>query len=378
MNDILKKVLLMCLVLCAVSVAMGDSTNNPCVVVSVSTNCLDNGTLTGAVSASPSRVCIHGCDEASLSFSASASDSGGQIEVVTTYDYCPAESVTSSVSASPAYVWAISGPKSASGSGSSASLTTTNEGSYSCTFTVTASRECPPSSLALATNAVVVRIGPDCGANTDVSPTYPNLGPDPDYPNCNSTNHGWTHVGNSDVLGIVATACYDGGEWRIRVVSVASGYYQEICNQDGLPVVDSATDPSVTSNTYCEIIADLTTGVGDNDPLTFYYPAACVQIHEEHHLDEWRVHLNEKWQTAESAIENLSIPFSCDDVDTESEAVTSLAPSMITLIEQANMDALADFDEDEDGAIWAQIECVQNLVDTILARATVEGWASCP
>ena len=102
--------------------------------------CLDNGSLSGgAVSVVPQVVCIG----QTITFTVEgAVDSGGlkRVDCSSTIDLPAVE---------PSYTWVITKPDSTteSGSGASADVTADQAGVYSCIFTATANRDCPPADL---------------------------------------------------------------------------------------------------------------------------------------------------------------------------------------------------------------------------------------
>ncbi len=99
--------------------------------------CLDNGTLSGGtVTVVPQVVCIG----QTITFTVDGVvDSGGlkRVDCSSTIDLPAVE---------PSYTWVITKPDSTteSGSGASANVTADQAGVYSCIFTATANRDCPP------------------------------------------------------------------------------------------------------------------------------------------------------------------------------------------------------------------------------------------
>lgn len=104
--------------------------------------CIDNGTLSGGViTVSPDPACLGDTITFTLS---GVVDSGGTKRV-----YCTAKQDIPPVTLT--YTWEITKPDATtvSGSGTSASTTADIPGTYACTFTATANRDCPPAEITI-------------------------------------------------------------------------------------------------------------------------------------------------------------------------------------------------------------------------------------
>ena len=102
--------------------------------------CIDNGTLSGGtISANPPVVCLGD----TITFTISGVVDNGGIKKVD----CNSKTFIAPVS--PTYTWIITKPDSsiASGTGTTANVLADQTGTYSITYTATASRECPPDDI---------------------------------------------------------------------------------------------------------------------------------------------------------------------------------------------------------------------------------------
>lgn len=117
--------------------------------------CLDNGTLTGgSITVSPEMVCVGD----SLTFTVQGVVDDGGIKRVDCYAKQPIPP------AAPQFTWVITKPNSTTltGSGATAVVVTDEIGVYSCTFTATVPRDCPPAPRV---------IGPQTGMAIRIRPT---------------------------------------------------------------------------------------------------------------------------------------------------------------------------------------------------------------
>ena len=131
--------------------------------------CLDNGALSGgSIDVQPETICLGD----TITFTASdVQDSGGVMRV-----FCSAKTPIAPVA--PTYTWTLTIPPGypsplppLTGSGSVASVVALAAGTYSCTFTASAERECPPEDLQIGpvtkdtcqSTTVAGGQGPTCG-----------------------------------------------------------------------------------------------------------------------------------------------------------------------------------------------------------------------
>ncbi len=146
------------------------------------TECQDEGTLTAAGAATVSKECL--CVGQSVTFTApEVTDSGGdQLEE------CEGEEPTSVPipAGTPTYMYEISrgGSVVASGSGQTVPYTAPTPGVYSCSWTVSVTRDCPPADITVGpvqataveitgltvANAVATAGDPDCYVTTNDAP----------------------------------------------------------------------------------------------------------------------------------------------------------------------------------------------------------------
>jgi hypothetical protein len=216
-----------------------------------------------------------------------------------------------------------------------------------------------------------------CAANSTITPLVPDVIP-------GGSCHGYPAATEIPpypaAIDAKITACYDSSqdEWRIRVVSVQPKVYQNVCLAK--PDVPSAYDPIVTSATYCDIIASLTPlSCGWYPCFSDYMARDCIMAHEFVHKSEWGQAFNQVWPNAETAIENLTVPFDCGNVDTPDKAVAEAQADIDAILSSARNAAMANWpDESSSGATAAGNACFQGRISDMIHRAQSQGWPSCP
>ena len=116
------------------------------------TNCIDIGSLsTGVGEADESAICIG--ESVTFSVTEDSEDSGGTKVII-----CPEGStMVPDGPVAPIYSWVISGPGGFfSGKGASVTFAPPGIGTYNCTFTATAKRDCAPSPVSFSGGSVTV------------------------------------------------------------------------------------------------------------------------------------------------------------------------------------------------------------------------------
>ncbi|MCA8958901.1 MAG: fibronectin type III domain-containing protein, partial [Planctomycetes bacterium] len=122
----------------------------------------------------------------------------------------------------------------------------------------------------------------------------------------------------------MVTAYLDGTNWRFRVDSITHTYLLGV-HSLGRTDISGPGDPSVTSASLCNIIADLTppgAGVPSGPPRTMYWSQSITLAHENCHVT--RFYNAPFWSTEmvnfENAVEAEMIAYDCTNPATQSAA----------------------------------------------------------
>lgn len=224
---------------------IGTISGSECEVINTNCVCTDNGTLSGGTASNDGDVCLG--NPIKFHVDSDVVDSGGQKEC--TDHYAPiagappgttCSDVTYPVSipaATPTYTWTITGPDGgATGAGPVATYTPTQCGTYSCTFTASVGRECPPPSVTISAGSLdILKVDFLKNDNSSVDPATEAL---------NVANYVTTDGLPKDSATAFATTCNDPDNFRIEVDdATASGASVDVKLQ-----VNSAAETTYTLN----------------------------------------------------------------------------------------------------------------------------------
>lgn len=209
--------------------------------------------------------------------------------------------------------------------------------------------------------------GPSCGTNAPVTTSFPehlDLG----HLNPGTNAFGVTLAHYSEIK-VPVSVCLDGNVYRVRVTSAISPVDIDT-NLQGRKNCDTTT---LSAGNFCTIAGDL-----QNQAYTTFISAACNLAHERAHEKEWKDNWNARFPQLESELEALTTVAS-DMICTAEQAVASLQAQVDSKVNAAIAAAQAQWNGEGEGVNGEAAEdaCNAQKITSICSVAKAQGFPAC-
>jgi len=192
--------------------------------------------------------------------------------------------------------------------------------------------------------------------------------------------------------------CFEACEWKPGSAVITVYYYEGLCPEKCETNINSADDVDV--NNYCDILEKLKEEIekvegflddppissevgewdGTVDPFCF---SDCISEHEATHTQQLHDMLMQEGNQLLQSLSTISVTFDCDEAKTSEGAANIMQDDIDDLLSDQYDDFLVKwYDDDlakeqETEAHQISLQCMQDLLAEIEAKAAANGWPEC-